>query len=78
MTKTIVVSRAVYNAAQKSVQAAKESRARVFSLLEKKMQECESAGNTSGELFWGDVYIYLSAVEYLGGTVEIIEDGSKG
>jgi len=74
MSEKISVKRSVYNAAQKLQKTAEANGGKDYSLAEKKMGECQTAGDKAGVTFWRDVWLYLISVAYMDSTTEIIED----
>lgn len=75
MSRKIVVTRSVHDAAQELLQktAAADGGA-VFSLANDKMDECHAACNQDGVRLWRDVWLYLTAAIFTESVVEIIED----
>jgi len=76
MSRKIVVTRSVHDAAQELLQkTAATGGGAVFSLANEKMDECHEAANKEGARLWRDVWLYLTAAIFLDPPVKIIEDG---
>ena len=72
MSRKIVVKRPVFDAAQELQKEAEAIGGEVFSLAEKKIDECQAAGDKRGVRFWREVWMYLTSAVFLEAAIEII------